>query len=214
VRVKLVVSRLLMGVVITGIVGGLVQGVYETCWTMLLDLRGAEAWQVGLSWTLFAAPFALFSPLAGRMADRFNRRRLTYWALLSSLGFAATYPFLHSLTLLIGLGAVESIGVAIAYPAAQSLLAEAVPQAAQGRAQGLFNGAQTASIALAAAASGALFGIEPWVPFVVAAAISAVLTLSLPFVWRPEATSATGEAAVSGADRHVVLQSDGAIARF
>lgn len=183
-KTRLVMSRLLVGVIVTGIVGGLIQGVYETCWTLLLDLRGAHAWQVGLSWTLFAAPFAAVSPIAGRLVDRFNRRTLAFWALLSSLGFAATYPFLHSLALLLGLGAVESIGVAIAYPAAQSLLSQSVAPAALGRAQGLNNGLQTAAIAASAAVSGALFSVAPWVPFVGAAALSAVLTGTLPFIWR------------------------------
>jgi DHA1 family multidrug resistance protein-like MFS transporter len=185
-HVPLVVSRMLLGVLITGVIGGLITGVYETCWTLLLDLRGAEPWQVGLSWTLFAAPFAAFSPIAGRMADRFDKARLTIAALASSLVFAAVYPFLHSLTWLIGLGALESIGVAIAYPAAQSLLALSVPEASLGRAQGLFNATQTAAIAVAAAAAGALFGLAPWVPFVGAAVISAGLTATLPRVWRDE----------------------------
>lgn len=184
VRTRLVVNRLLLGVVITGLVGGLITGVYETCWTLLLDLRGARVWQVGLSWTLFAAPFAAFSPLAGRMADRFNRAKLTVGALASSVFFAALYPFLHSLALLIGLGAVESIGVAIAYPAAQSLLAQSVPATALGRAQGLSNATQTAAMAASAAASGVLFGVAPWIPFVGAAAISALLIGLLPIVWR------------------------------
>ena len=183
-RSRLVVNRLLLGVVVTGVVGGLITGVYETCWTLLLDLRGAHAWQVGLSWTLFAAPFAAFSPLAGRMADRFNRVTLTIGALTSSVFFAALYPFLHWLPLLIGLGSVESIGVAVAYPAAQSLLAQSVPASALGRAQGLSNGTQTAAMAVSAAASGALFGIAPWVPFVGAAACAAALIALLPLIWR------------------------------
>jgi MFS family permease len=188
VRTRLVVNRMLLGVLMTGVIGGLVTGVYETYWTLLLDLRGAHAWQVGLSWTLFAAPFAAFSPLAGRMADRFDRTKLTVWALTSSVGFAAAYPFLHSLVLLIGLGAVESIGVAIAYPAAQSLLAQSVPAAALGRAQGLSNAVQTAAIAASAGISGALFGVAPWLPFVGAAVISAGFTALLPFVWRVHET--------------------------
>jgi MFS family permease len=183
-HVRLVIHRVYLGVLMTGVVGGLITGVYETCWTLLLDLRGAEAWQVGLSWTLFAAPFAAFSPLAGRMADRFNRYKLTICALASSLFFAALYPFLHSLPLLIGLGVVESIGVAIAYPAAQSLLAQSVPEPALGRAQGVFNATQTAAMAVSAAASGALFGVAAWVPFVGAAVTSAVLVGLLPLVWR------------------------------
>jgi MFS family permease len=184
VKTRLVVNRLLLGVLLTGVIGGLITGVYETCWTLLLDLRGAQAWQIGLSWTLFALPFALFSPLAGRMADRFDRPKLTILALASSVGFAALYPFLHSLPLLIGLGAVEAVGVAVAYPAAQSLLSLSVPESALGRAQGIANATQTAAIALSAGVSGALFGIGPWVPFVSAAITAAVLTATLPFIWR------------------------------
>jgi DHA1 family multidrug resistance protein-like MFS transporter len=170
--------------VITGVIGGLIQGVYETCWTLLLDLRGAEAWQVGLSWTLFAAPFAAVSPLAGRLVDRFDPKKLAIWALASSLGFAASYPFIHSLGWLLGLGAIEAVGVAVAYPAAQSLLAQAVPEATLGRAQGLNNAVQTAAIAAAAAVSGALFAVSPWVPFVGAAVAATILTALLPVIWR------------------------------
>jgi DHA1 family multidrug resistance protein-like MFS transporter len=195
VTVRLVVNRLLTGVVITGVIGGLIQGVYESCWTLLLDLRGAHAWQVGLSWTMFAAPFAAVSPLAGRLVDRFDAKRLAIWALVSSLGFAATYPFLHSLALLLGLGAAESVGVAVAYPAAQSLLARAVPTAALGRAQGLNNALQTAAIAASAGVSGALFAIHPWVPFVGAAVIAAALTASLPVVWRGSTAKVDGDRA-------------------
>ena len=59
-----------------------------------------------------------------------------------------------------------------------------MPTAALGRAQGLYNATQTAAIAMAAAASGALFGVAPWIPFVGAAAVSAVLVGLLPIVWR------------------------------
>jgi MFS family permease len=181
---RFVVNRMLVGVLLTGIVGGLVTGVYETCWTLLLDLRGAEAWQVGLSWTLFAAPFAAFSPLAGRMADRFDRTKLTILALAGSVGFAAIYPFIHSLPWLIGLGSIESIAVAIAYPAAQAVLAQSVPASAQGRAQGLSHAVQTGAIAVSAASAGVLFGVAPWMPFVGASVLSAMITATLPYVWR------------------------------
>jgi DHA1 family multidrug resistance protein-like MFS transporter len=178
------VGPVLIGVLMTGVVGGLITGVYETCWTLLLDHRGAHAWQVGLSWTLFAAPFAAFSPLAGWMADHFDRVKLAVVSQAAMLGFAATYPFLHSLAWLIGLGAAESIAVAVLLPASQSLLAQSVPESAQGRAQGLFNAVETASVAIAAGLAGALFGVAPWIPFVSAAALSAVVTAALPFVWR------------------------------
>jgi MFS family permease len=181
---RLVARRLFAGVLVTAVIGGLITGTYETCWTMLLDSRGASVFQVGLSWTLFAVPFALVSPLAGRLADRMDRRRLTILAVASTVCFCATYPYLHSVAWLIGLGGVEAVGVAISYPAAQALLAQSAPAAALGRAQGLFSAMQTGASALAAGVGGALFGVGAWLPFVTTAALSAVLTLTLLVIWQ------------------------------
>src|SRR6185437_11027289 len=111
------------------VVSGLIVGVYESCWSLLMNSRGAAAWQIGLSWTLFALPFAAFSPIAGRLVDKMDRRALAIASLVVTCGFAALYPFLTHVWLLMGLGTVEAIGVAIAYPAAQSLLSQtAVPE--------------------------------------------------------------------------------------
>lgn len=177
------VSRALIGVALIGVAGGLVTGVYEACWSLLLHSRAAADWQIGLSWTLFALPFALFSPVAGRMADRLDRRWLAAFAVIASSGFAALYPFLTSVAWLVGLGAVEAIGVAIAFPAAQSLLTEAATARTLGRAQGFFTTAETASIAVAAAVGGAMFGAARWMPFVAASLAGVAIVAALPGLW-------------------------------
>jgi len=198
------------GVMITGIIGGLTTGVYETTWSLLLNSRGATTWQIGLSWTLFAAPFAAFSPVAGRMADRLDRRWLALLALAWSAGFAAVYPFLTSTELLIGLGAAEAIGVAIAYPAAQSLLADSTPAETLGRAQGLLTAIQTGAMAIGAGAGGALFGEARWAPYDGSAAISVLLIAAIvPLWWRSPGVSRppTGGAAADGvADTSIALE--------
>lgn len=178
------VSRALIGVALIGVAGGLVTGVYEACWSLLLHSRSAADWQIGLSWTLFALPFALFSPIAGRLADRLDRRWLAGASVVAWSGFAALYPFIPSVRLLVGLGALEAIGVAIAFPAAQSLLTQAATPQTLGRAQGLFTTAETASIAVAAAASGALFGAARWIPFVAASIAGGLIVTALPALWR------------------------------
>ena len=177
-------GRTLVGVLLAAVVGGVLAGVYETVWSLLLDHRGAVEWQIGLSWTLWAVPFVVVTPLAGWMADRLDRRVLVVVALVASVVLAAVYPFITSLPWLIGVGAIESVGVAVATPAAQSLLAQAAPAASVGRAMGLFAGTQTAAIAVSAALAGGLFGIAVWWPFVVAAVVGGVLTAGLPVVWR------------------------------
>lgn len=183
-RVPLQVSGPLVGVALVGVAGGLVTGVYETCWSLLMTSRGAAAWQIGLSWTLFAIPFAAVSPLAGRLADRLDRRRLVMAAMVASAAFAATYPFVPAVGLLVGLGSLEAIGVAVSFPAAQSLLSQTAPAEALGRAQGLFTTAETASIAVAAGASGVLFATARWLPFVIAAGCGLALMSALPALWR------------------------------
>jgi DHA1 family multidrug resistance protein-like MFS transporter len=180
----LVVTRGLVGVILVGVAGGVIAGAYESCWSLLMTSRGAKVWQIGLSWTLFAVPFAAVSPLAGRLVDRFDRRVLAIGATIASAGFAVTYPFLPAPAYLIALGSLESIGVAIAFPAAQSLLSETATTETLGRAQGLFTTAETASIAVAAAASGYLFSQARWLPFVTAAAVATLLAASMPALWR------------------------------
>lgn len=178
------ISRALIGVALIGVAGGLVTGVYEACWSLLLHSRDAADWQIGLSWTLFALPFAVFSPIAGRLADRLDRRWLAGASVVAWSGFAALYPFIPSVQLLVGLGAVEAIGVAIAFPAAQSLLTSTATPQTLGRAQGFFSTAETASIAAAAAASGALFGAARWIPFVAASLAGGLIVATLPALWR------------------------------
>ena len=180
----LVLTQQLLGLLLVAVVSGLIVGVYESCWSLLMNSRGAEAWQIGLSWTLFALPFAAFSPVAGRLVDRFDRRLLAIVSLVVTCAFAASYPFLKHVWLLMALGTLEAVGVAIAYPAAQSMLSQSAVPEALGRAQGAFTTAQTAAIAVAAAASGAMFGVARWLPFMSAAVVGTALTLTLPALWR------------------------------
>lgn len=177
-------SRGFVGVILVGVIGGLCAGVYETCWSLMMTARGAAAWQVGLSWTMFALSFAAFSPVAGRLIDRLDRRRLAVMASVLSAVFIAIYPTLPAPWLLISLGTIEAIGVAIAIPAAQSLLSQLVHPDALGRAQGLFTTAESAMIAVGAAVSGYLFTVAHWLPFMGAAVLALALTSLLPSLWR------------------------------
>ena len=179
-----IAGRAVLGVLLVAAISGLLTGVYEACWSLLMDSRGASSFQIGLSWTFFAVPFVVMAPISGWLADHRDRRVLVVIALLSGILFAALYPFLPTVALLMGLGMLESVGVALVLPAAQSLLSEHVAAEQVGRAQGLFASTQTAAVAVSASLAGSLFGIGRWVPFVSSAAVSTLLLVAIPLVWR------------------------------
>jgi DHA1 family multidrug resistance protein-like MFS transporter len=192
-------GRPLVGAALAAAAIGLTTGVYESCWTLLLDLRGAADWEIGLSWTLFAVPFVAMSRPGGWLADHLDRRWLVVVALAWSAAFCAAYPFLHQVALLLVLGSVESVGFAVALPSAQSLLTQSSMPAELGRVQGMYATSQTGATAAAAACAGALFGVAPWVPFVSSAAFSMALLGSVAIVWAPVAGRVTQLGVVTGA---------------
>ena len=136
----------LIGCLCAAGVFGLTSGMYDTCWTLLLDTRHAAGWQVGLSWTLFAVPFAVVTRPAGALADRRDRRPLALGGLAIAVALCAAYPFIPMVAVLVGLGALEATGVASAMPAVQSLLTHGVDPHVSGRTQGLYATTQTATI--------------------------------------------------------------------
>jgi len=177
-------NRSFLGVAAAFLSVGVVIGVYEVCWSLLLTTNGATPWQVGISWTLFAVPFAVMSFPAGWLVDHFDRRYLVAIAVAGSGAFAAAYPFLHSVALLIGLGSVEAVLVALGAPAESAQLAHSVPSFELGRAQGAAASAQTAATAIAAGVAGTLFAIHPWLPFEGASALIFVAAATLGILWR------------------------------
>ncbi|HEV8065589.1 MAG TPA: MFS transporter [Acidimicrobiales bacterium] len=183
-RTRLWQNRSFVGVAIAFAAVGVVVGVYETCWSLLLTSKGASSWEVGISWTLFAFPFAVMSFPAGWLVDRLDRRYLVAFALLGSATFAMTYPWLGSVPLIICLGSLEAVLTAIGTPAEGAQLAQSVRPDELGRAQGAAASAQTGATAVAALLSGTLFGIHPWLPFVGGSVLILVGVALLGVFWR------------------------------
>ncbi len=183
-RLSLWRNRSFLGVFVAFLSVGFVFGVYEVCWSLLLKVKGASSWEIGISWTLFALPFAVMSLPAGWLVDHFDRRYLVAIAMTGSACFAATYPFLPNVAILIALGSVEASLVALGAPAESAQLAQSVPDSEFGRAQGAAASAQTAATAIAAGVAGTLFAIHPWLPFVGGAAAIFVGVALLWPLWR------------------------------
>ena len=178
------ISQSMVGALICGAGLGLTSGLYEICWTLLLVARGASGLEIGISWTLYAVPFVVVAKPSGWLADHIDRRVLALSGVGVSAALCASYPFVHSVAILVLLGGTEALGFAAAMPAVQSLLTQGSRPREVGRIQGIFATCQTACTAIAAAAAGAAFAVSSWLPFVTVAAIVLVGVCAAAVVWR------------------------------
>lgn len=178
------VTSALLGSILIGISLGLTVGVYESCWTLLMEHRGASQFQIGLSWTLFCLPFMIGTRPAGWLADHRDRRWLVVGSITSACCFLALYSQLSSVTLLLCLGMLESIGASLAIPSQQSLIAQFVRRDQLGRAQGMVATFQTGATAVSAMVAGSLFGLGPEVPFLAIAGSAVLIPPVVAYLWR------------------------------
>lgn len=180
----LVWSRAMVGGLIIGSALGLGSGVYDICWTLLMQSRGASTLEIGISWTLFAAPFVLTTKPSGWLADHMDRRVLVLCGVTVAALFCVTYPLLPSVGWLLIAGPFEAIAFALALPASQSLLTEGAASDQVGRIQGLLATTNTACTALAAGLAGAAFAYARILPFAVAAGLVLTSVVVTAWIWR------------------------------
>lgn len=153
-------SRSRLAVLIVAAGGGLLIGVHESCWTLLLVARHAGAGQITLSWSLFAVPYLLAAPLGGLLVDRTDRRRLMIFSLLVAAVFAFSYTVVRPVGWLLILGVMEGVATALAGPAAQAVLSRIAAPDALGRELGALASAETAAQAVGSLAGGVLFAVS------------------------------------------------------
>ena len=163
---------------------GLLVGVYETCWSLLMHAHHATTLQIRLSWTFFCLPWVLLSRAGGWIADHLNRRVSAFFGLLSGAAFLATYPHIHNNVVMLFVGSTESIGSALSSPSIASLLSQGAQPRELSRRQGLYATSTTASLAVAAISSGYLFTVDTALPFSIVAVVSAILAISTLYFWR------------------------------
>jgi MFS family permease len=171
----------LRGVVIVSAGIYFLVGVYDVIWSLFMKGIGATDLQVGLSFSLFALPLVLVTPLAGWAADHWDRRWTIVASTIGVAVIAPIYPLFRSIPLVIGLGVVEAVIAAFPEPALNGYLMDAVPAAVRGRVAGLAGAAEGGANAVGALCAGALFGLGAAVPFDVMGAVCLAAALaSLP----------------------------------
>ena len=175
---------IIVGVTIASTAVGLLIGMYDTVWSLLMHVRHATDLEIGLSFTLFALPFTIGSWPAGWLADHFDNRWLIGTSCLASGCFAVAYPFLPSPAWLIGLGIFEGIFTVTGAPARLAMLSRQVHPSQMGRVQGVYGSAQVGAAAVAAMAAGFLFEVGIALPFIATAIAMWAAAAALIPLWR------------------------------
>lgn len=145
------------------------------------------AFQLGLLGLAQFVPLLLLTPVAGVMADRFDRRRIAGFAIALDLLVAAafglvTYHGLHSLPLLFTLAACHGTARVFVGPALSAIAPNIVPTELIPRAIALNSMSWQVGAVAGPAIAGFLFAADPALPYwyaTVLLGLSSVLVLTL-----------------------------------
>jgi MFS transporter, DHA1 family, multidrug resistance protein len=156
---------------------GLLIGIYDVIWSLYMRSLGASDPVIGLSFTLYALPVLIATPLAGWGSDRWDRRWLAFGSIVLGSLMGVVYPGLKNVPIVIAVGAFEGLLWAFTEPAMNSFLMRAV-QDRRAEAQGIVGTALSSGMAIGAFVGGSLFALGVGVPFYVAAAAGVVFALA------------------------------------
>ena len=166
----------LVAVVTLSIGLGLLIGLYDVIWSLYMRTRGASDPVVGLSFTLFALPLLIATPLAGWSSDRLDRRWLAAGSIVLGSLMGPIYPNLQSIPVIMFVGLFEGALWAFTAPAMNSFLMDAITDR-RAEAQGIVGTAQSTATAIGSLMGGALFSLGVAVPFLAAAGAGVVFSL-------------------------------------
>ena len=178
-------NRGLIAALVLNAGGYFATGAYEVIWSIFLSSLGAGLDLIGLTFAMFGLPILLFSPYAGRLADR----RGVLWFIV----FGSILPFVTGLTytvisdplFAVPLILIEATGFAFLNPALYAVVAASSPPGRSATAQGLFGAAGTLGFIIGSLMAGSLAELDIRYPFYVFAAVMlATFVLALAIGWR------------------------------
>lgn len=169
-------------------------GTYDTVWSLYMTSRGANPFQVGLSFAVYALPIIVLGGLGGRVADRIGHFRAGTAAALGYAWFMAVYPVVRSIPALIGLGVLEGALTAAGQPALTSEVSRIAGEGAQGRTQGVYATALSGAEIAGALVAGQLYQVRPAAAFLAGAGVCLAGALLAP-LFRRRAGSGAGPVA-------------------
>jgi len=184
-RHKAVWVALILSVAVTAPVG-----TYSSMWAKFLADRGASAFVIAVSFAIFTLPFIVIAPFAGRVVDRVGPLKGSVWGTWIVAIVVMAYGLIGSVTVIIAVSLVESVGQALAGPGTAAAMARASGPVRAGAGQGLARGFGFLGAGLTAFVAAPIYAA--WgarVLFGATAAMMIVLVVlgwALARVWAPE----------------------------
>jgi MFS transporter, DHA1 family, multidrug resistance protein len=118
-------------------------GAYDTLWSRFMDDLGASSLLIGLSFVLFAVPYAVLAGPAGRYVDRTSPVRAAGLGAIAMFVSIVAYATLRNPSAIVLVALVESSGQAFVAVASTVAVARAAPVERQASAYGLSSGVST-----------------------------------------------------------------------
>jgi len=125
------------------------------------DLGITDA-QIGLAGLLFLWCYAIASPFAGNIADRFSRSRIVMWSLVAWSLVTVFTGLVQSVTALLAMRVVLGLAESFYLPAAGALLADHHGAASRGKAMGFHMLGLNLGLVLGGSAAGLLAQYHGW----------------------------------------------------
>ena len=158
-------------------------GMLTAIWSLYMLSRGAQVWQIGLSFTLLAVPSVLGSVSLGDLMDRRGARMVM---LLSLIGLAITAPLsgiFSAVPLLILIVTIQGVFIAGERPAIYSEVAHRFSAKQLARANGFLQMALLGGDTVGAIVGGSLYSTSPVVAFASISLMCLVSLIGVPFLW-------------------------------
>jgi MFS family permease len=150
--------RPVRGVLLCSLALYITGGVFEAIWAVFLTDRGASQLFVGATLSLFSLPMMLFPPFAGRLAQRIGPLRVVACGIGVAIPCMLAYSWLGTLAGLAVLVALHSVADSFTMPALQLGIGRASPPEHLATGQGLVGASGLLTAAIAALASGWVYG--------------------------------------------------------
>lgn len=157
-------------------------------WAIYIAALGGEAWQIGLSFTVFALPAVLLSVWYGGVVDRRGGRLVMAGCLIAIAVLMPLYVVVSAVPVLLVLLVITGTAVAAEKPVVYSEVVRVAEPSEYARAQAVLQVGLMVSQSLGAIVAGYLYGISPALVF---GSIAVMCGLSLFAVPRLQARRLT-----------------------